>query len=141
MLYNGSMLLLQHEQVCECCSKSLWIFISFKSKENFIDICISCRNRIYLLQHASGADLGILFINVLTQSGTKPTQSFFEKITSLFSLMSPASPEREAFVQLALKWSVKSTASNKTGHPDLHQKIAQVFWRGISVERMTLICH
>lgn len=56
-------------------------------------------------------------------------QSFFEKITSLFSLMSPASPEREVFVQSALKWSVKGT-DYKTGHPDLHQKIAQVFWRG-----------
>lgn len=105
-----------------------------------MDIYISCHDRIYLLQHASGADLGILFINVLTQSGTKPTQSFFEKITSLFSLMSPASPEREAFVQLALKWSVKNAVSNKTGHPDLHQKIAQVFWRGTTVERI-IICH
>jgi len=84
---------------------------------------------IHLLQHASGADLGILFINVLTQSGTEPIQSFFEKITSLFSLMSPISPEREVFVQSALKWSIKST-DYKTGHPDLHQKIAQVFWRG-----------
>lgn len=33
------------------------------------------------------------------------------------------------FVQSALKWSVKGT-DYKTGHPDLHQKIAQVFWRG-----------
>jgi len=71
----------------------------------------------------------ILFINVLTQSGTEPMQTFFEKITSLFSLMSPTSPEREIFVQSALKWSTKDT-DYKTGHPDLHQKIAQVFWRG-----------
>lgn len=84
------------------------------------------------LQHASGADLGILFINVLTQSGTVPAQGFFEKITSMFSLMSPTSPEREVFVQSALKWSVKGT-DYKTGHPDLHQKIAQVFWRGTFV--------
>ncbi|EGI70460.1 PREDICTED: Golgi to ER traffic protein 4 homolog [Acromyrmex echinatior] len=79
-------------------------------------------------QHASGADLGILFVNVLTQSGTVPAQGFFEKIMSLFSLMSPASPEREVFVQSALKWSIKGT-DYKTGHPDLHQKIAQIFWR------------
>ncbi|EZA55053.1 hypothetical protein DMN91_009509 [Ooceraea biroi] len=78
-------------------------------------------------QHASGADLGILFINVLTR-GTERTQSFFEKITSLFSLMSPISPEREVFVQSALKWSIIGT-DYKTGHPDLHQMIAQVFWR------------
>lgn len=43
--------------------------------------------------------------------------------------MSPTSPEREMFVQSALKWSTKGT-DYKTGHPDLHQKIAQVFWRG-----------
>lgn len=89
------------------------------------------------LQHASGADLGILFVNVLTQSGTVPAQGFFEKITSLFSLMSPTSPEREVFVQSALKWSVKGT-DYKTGHPDLHQKIAQVFWRGNLVRNFIL---
>jgi hypothetical protein len=43
--------------------------------------------------------------------------------------MSPTSPERELFVQSALKWSTKGT-DYKTGHPDLHQKVAQVFWRG-----------
>lgn len=88
---------------------------------------------MFLLQYASGADLGILFINVLTQSGTDPEQSFFEKITSLFGLMNPAFPDRETFVQSALKWSIKGT-DYKTGHPDLHQKIAQVFWRGNSAE-------
>ncbi|XP_020280427.1 Golgi to ER traffic protein 4 homolog [Pseudomyrmex gracilis] len=92
LLYNGSRLLLQHEQ------------------------------------YASGADLGILFINVLTQSGIEPMQEFFEKITTLLSLMSPSSPEREVFVQSALKWSIKGT-DYKIGHPDLHQKMAQVFWK------------
>lgn len=48
--------------------------------------------------------------------------------------MSPTSPEREVFVQSALKWSVKGT-NYKTGHPDLHQKIAQVFWRGKLLEK------
>lgn len=43
--------------------------------------------------------------------------------------MSPVSPERDVFVQSALRWSIKGT-EYKTGHPDLHQKIAQVFWRG-----------
>ncbi|KZC13777.1 PREDICTED: Golgi to ER traffic protein 4 homolog [Dufourea novaeangliae] len=92
LLYNGSTILLQHEQ------------------------------------YASGADLGILFVNVLTQSGTEPSQNYFEKIRSLFSLMNPSSPERDTFVQSALRWSIKNT-EYKTGHPDLHQKVAQVFWR------------
>lgn len=43
--------------------------------------------------------------------------------------MSSSSHEREIFVQSALGWSTKGT-EYKTGHPDLHQKIAQVFWRG-----------
>lgn len=43
--------------------------------------------------------------------------------------MSPLSPERDVFVQSALRWSIKNT-DYKIGHPDLHQKIAQVFWRG-----------
>lgn len=82
-----------------------------------------------MLQYASGADLGILFINVLIQSDTEPKLNFYEKISTLFGTMSSASPEREVFVQSALKWSIKGT-DYKTGHPDLHQKIAQVFWRG-----------
>ncbi|KAI4499983.1 hypothetical protein M0802_004853 [Mischocyttarus mexicanus] len=92
LLYNGSLLLLQHEQ------------------------------------HASGADLGTLLINVLIRSQSKPSSEYFEKITHLFSLMSPFSPERETFLQLALRWSTKLT-DYKTGDPELHQRIAQVFWR------------
>ncbi|XP_024937701.1 Golgi to ER traffic protein 4 homolog [Cephus cinctus] len=92
LLYNGSVLLLQHDQ------------------------------------YASGADLGILFVDVLSQSETKPSSSYFEKITGLFSLMSPTSPERETFLQNVLRWSLKDT-DYKTGHPDLHQRIAQVFWK------------
>lgn len=82
-----------------------------------------------MFQHASGADLGILFVLVLTRSGTEPSEDYFEKITSMFSRMSPLSPERDIFIQSALRWSLKGI-EYKTGHPDLHQKIAQVFWRG-----------
>lgn len=80
-------------------------------------------------QLASGADLGILFINVLKESGTDPLLIHFEKITNLFCLMRPSCLERDAFLHDALRWSVKGT-NYKTGHPDLHQKIAKVFWRG-----------
>lgn len=82
-----------------------------------------------MLQYASGADLGILFVNVLSQSGIEPSQEYFDKITSLFGAMSPLLPERDTFMQSALRWSIKNT-EYKTGHPNLHQKIAQVFWRG-----------
>ncbi|XP_066603451.1 Golgi to ER traffic protein 4 homolog [Prorops nasuta] len=79
-------------------------------------------------QHASGADLGILFIDVLNKSETEPSQEYFEKITTMFSIMTPSYPERDNFIQAALRWSIKGS-DFKTGHPDLHQKIAQVFWR------------
>ncbi|KAG7210643.1 hypothetical protein KM043_012157 [Ampulex compressa] len=92
LLYNGSTLLLRHDQL------------------------------------ASGVDLGILFINVLTQSGTEPTEAYFEKIRSLLNLMSPTCPERDIFLQSALSWSTKGTEYN-TGHPDLHQKVAEILWK------------
>ncbi|XP_031846986.2 Golgi to ER traffic protein 4 homolog [Nomia melanderi] len=92
LLYEGSTILLQHEQ------------------------------------YASGADLGILFVDVLIRSETIPFEHYFKKITNLFRLMSPSLPERDTFVQSALRWSTRST-EYKTGHPDLHQKLAQVFWK------------
>lgn len=82
-----------------------------------------------LFQFASGADLAILYVDVIVKSETEPSEDVFEKITMLFSSMSPSSPERETFLQNALKWSIKRS-NYKTGHPDLHQKIAQVFWKG-----------
>lgn len=82
-----------------------------------------------ILQFTSGADLSILMVDVLNKSETLPSQQYFDKITNLFGSMSPGSPERETFCQDALKWSIKGT-DFKTGHPDLHKRIAQVFWRG-----------
>jgi len=92
LLYNGSLLLLQHEQ------------------------------------YTSGADLGILLIDVLKKSQQKPSEDFFEKLMNLFFLMNPLSPEREIFVQNAVKWSACSS-SFKTGHPDLHRKLAHIYWK------------
>ncbi|CAL7940800.1 unnamed protein product [Xylocopa violacea] len=79
-------------------------------------------------RHASGTDLGILYVNVLTQSGTEPCQKYFNEITKLFKKMSHLSPDRDVFLQSALRWSIKGT-EYKTGHPELHQKIAKVFWK------------
>ncbi|XP_012257448.1 Golgi to ER traffic protein 4 homolog [Athalia rosae] len=92
LLYNGSTLLLQHDQ------------------------------------QASGADLGILLVDALVKSESQPSQLYFEKLTNLFSWMSKTAPERETFLIEALRWSVKGT-DYKTGHPDFHQRIAQIFWK------------
>nr|XP_033324426.1 Golgi to ER traffic protein 4 homolog [Megalopta genalis] len=79
-------------------------------------------------QYASGADLGILFVNVLTKSKTERSPYYFKQVIKLFSLMSPSSPERDTYVQSALRWSIINT-KYKTGHPILHQKMAKVFWK------------
>ncbi|XP_051176033.1 Golgi to ER traffic protein 4 homolog [Leptopilina boulardi] len=78
-------------------------------------------------QFTSGADLGILYIDVLTKAVPNPSECYFKEIVNLLSVMSPSTPERETFVHEALRWSAKGT-NYKTGHPDLHQKIAEVFW-------------
>ncbi|XP_076168583.1 Golgi to ER traffic protein 4 homolog isoform X2 [Ptiloglossa arizonensis] len=79
-------------------------------------------------QYASGADLGILFINVSILANIICSKLWLDRITRLFSLMSPSMPERDVFLRTALLWS-KKDSQYKTGHPDLHQKIAQVYWR------------
>ncbi|CAH0397919.1 unnamed protein product [Chilo suppressalis] len=82
-----------------------------------------------LLQHdqqGSGADLAILLIDVLTKSETKPNDDWIDKIAKLFEMMNSSIPERETFLTNAVKWSMDS---NKKGHPLLHKKIAEVYWK------------
>lgn len=81
------------------------------------------------IQYTSGADLGILFIDVLNKSETETSKVYFEKITNLFSIMKQGTPERETFLHNALRWSLKHS-HYKWGHPDLHKLIAESFWHG-----------
>jgi len=39
-------------------------------------------------------------------------------------------PERETFLANALQWSIKGSHEYKSGHPQLHQSIAQILWKG-----------
>lgn len=39
-------------------------------------------------------------------------------------------PERETFLANALQWSIKGSHEYKSGHPHLHQSIAQILWKG-----------
>jgi hypothetical protein len=39
-------------------------------------------------------------------------------------------PERETFLTSALQWSIKGSHEYKSGHPQLHQSIAQILWKG-----------
>ncbi|XP_078047173.1 Golgi to ER traffic protein 4 homolog [Augochlora pura] len=79
-------------------------------------------------QYASGADLGILFVNVLTKSKAERSPFYIKQVINLLSLMNPSSPERDTYIQSALQWSIINT-KYKTGNPILHQKIAKVFWK------------
>ncbi|CAG5059635.1 unnamed protein product [Parnassius apollo] len=77
-------------------------------------------------QQGSGADLAILLIDVLTKSETKPCEEWIKKIAELFELMNSGIPERETYLTNAVKWSMDSS---KKGHPLLHKKIAEVYWK------------
>ncbi|KAI8435909.1 hypothetical protein MSG28_004095 [Choristoneura fumiferana] len=77
-------------------------------------------------QQGSGADLAILLLDVLTKSETQPSEEWIEKLANLFEIMSSTIPERETFLTNAVKWSMDN---NKKGHPLLHKKIAEVYWR------------
>ncbi|XP_013199883.1 Golgi to ER traffic protein 4 homolog [Amyelois transitella] len=77
-------------------------------------------------QQGSGADLAILLIDVLTKSETKPCEEWIDKIAKLFGIMDSSIPERESYLTNAVKWSMDN---NKKGHPLLHKKIAEVYWR------------
>lgn len=79
-------------------------------------------------QKESGSDLAILLVDVLNKSGTKPTEETLGKIAYLFTLMNPESPERNNYLQSALKWS-STIAEQKTGHPKLHELVALTLWK------------
>ncbi|XP_043282213.1 Golgi to ER traffic protein 4 homolog [Venturia canescens] len=91
-------------------------------------LCDGSRLLLERDQHVSGADLGILYVDVLNKSATVPHENVFEQIAVLFSIMKAGTPERETFLHRGLKWSTKGS-NYKWGHPDLHKKIAQVYWR------------
>ncbi|CAG9584387.1 unnamed protein product [Danaus chrysippus] len=77
-------------------------------------------------QQGSGADLAILLVEVLTKSEMPPCHEWIEKIAKLFEIMNSSIPEREIFLTNAVKWSMDE---NKKGHPFLHKKIAEVYWK------------
>ncbi|XP_049868916.1 Golgi to ER traffic protein 4 homolog [Pectinophora gossypiella] len=77
-------------------------------------------------QQGSGADLAILLIDVLTKSDTKPCEEWIDKLAKLFEIMNSSIPERETFLTNSVKWSMDS---NKKGHPLLHKRIAEVYWK------------
>ncbi|CAH0388985.1 unnamed protein product [Bemisia tabaci] len=79
-------------------------------------------------QQVGGADLSILYIDVLTKSATPVTNEILDKLPPLLKLMSPNLAERETFINKALKWSIADCSTHKSGHPALHRDFAGIFW-------------
>ncbi|KAG8222509.1 hypothetical protein J437_LFUL004545 [Ladona fulva] len=84
-------------------------------------------------QQSSGADISLLYVDVLVKSKTQPSETYINKICGLFAMMKGDEvPERETFLASALRWSTTGKNSNqqfKTGHPLLHRSIAQIYWQ------------
>ncbi|XP_059475908.1 Golgi to ER traffic protein 4 homolog [Neocloeon triangulifer] len=78
-------------------------------------------------QQGSGADLAILFVDVLTTANSPTSEENFQKISHLFQLINSSAPERDTYLVKALRWS--GMDETKKGHPQLHKAIAQVFWK------------
>lgn len=80
-------------------------------------------------QQTSGADLAILYAEVLVKSTTKPGEGYFTTLSNLFQMINSEIPEREIFLSKALRWSITGSEGYKSGHPQLHQLIAEIFWK------------
>lgn len=101
-----------------------FVFYRYLSQKKYAELLNLLNNGSSLLlqhdQQGSGADLAILFIEVLIKSETKPNEEWIDKLAKLFELMSAGIPEREQFLTNAVKWSMHNS---KKGHPLLHQVI------------------
>ncbi|ERL84427.1 hypothetical protein D910_01859 [Dendroctonus ponderosae] len=77
-------------------------------------------------QKASGADLGLLLIDVLIKSEDKSTEIWCRKLSTLFAKIGTTyATERDSFLVQAVKWS---SLGSSRGDPALHQYIAKVYW-------------
>lgn len=106
------------------------LYFRYLNQKKYMDLLnLLNKGSTLLLQHdqqGSGADLAILLVDVLTKSDTNPCEEWIEKLSKLFELMSKSIPEREQFLTNSVKWSMDN---EKKGHPLLHQRIAEVYWR------------
>lgn len=81
-------------------------------------------------QSTSGADLSMLYVDVLTQSLSPIDESILDKLELLYSLI-PSRNEnvtRDVFANNALNWTIKVDPTFARGHPRLHRRFALVLW-------------
>lgn len=97
LLYDGAMLLFQHQQ------------------------------------HSSGADLAKLYVEVLQKAKLNVQKDIINNLADMMSKIPSSAPERQAFLMAALSWSQNENPESKKfeGHPQLHQMVANIYWRGL----------
>ncbi|EEB12163.1 conserved hypothetical protein, partial [Pediculus humanus corporis] len=109
------------------------LYFRYLSQEKYTALLdLLCDGALVLLKHdqqSSGADLAILYVEVLVKSTTKPGEAYFSTLANLFQMINSEIPERETFLTMALRWSVTGSEIYKSGHPQLHQFIAEIFWK------------
>ncbi|XP_066291534.1 Golgi to ER traffic protein 4 homolog [Branchiostoma lanceolatum] len=85
-----------------------------------------------LLEHnqlCSGADLAMLWLEVLTQASIPVSKENIDRAISLFKELEADSPERISYLNAALKWTKTVHPDETSGHPQLHNQLALVFWK------------
>jgi hypothetical protein len=84
-------------------------------------------------QHASGADLAKLYVEVLQKAKMNVSKDILNNLADMMSKIPASAPERQAFLMSALSWSHSENPESKKfeGHPQLHQMIANIYWRGL----------
>lgn len=115
MLYNGSLLFLEHDQVI---LSPIYVLIAGLT--------------VFFLQQISGADLAILLVDVLVKSEEKDYDGWTPKLCKIFSSINASTPERETFLAQALRWS---SNHRSFGHPFLHQVSDRIY-----VNLNTMVC-
>lgn len=89
-------------------------------------------------QHGSGADLAKLYVDVLLKAKMKVKKDIVNNLADMMEKIPSTAPEREAFLMSALSWSQNENpeANKFEGHPQLHQIVANIYWRGILNEHL-----
>ncbi|RUS75485.1 hypothetical protein EGW08_016753 [Elysia chlorotica] len=107
------------------------VYFRYSGQQKFAEAAdLLYRGALILMQHnqhSSGADLSLLFLDVLNKSKSSVTDNIIGQISELFEKMDPECPERYPFLTKAITWSSKVNKQHKRGHPDLHQRFGVIF--------------
>ncbi|KAL4240916.1 Golgi to ER traffic protein 4 [Mactra antiquata] len=85
-----------------------------------------------LLQHqqiGSGSDLALLLVDVLSNGKVPVTDDTADKVVDLLRIMDNDCQDRHAYLNAALRWTIKVEPQCKAGHPVLHKKCGMLFWQ------------